>query len=187
MEFKEVGIFMDKRTYEILEDMAKTNNFGEEYIGHAYGVVSAAFSLCPRANIPSGVKRKLGDIHKTVKDLAAICCVTEQTLYNWFKPHGEHGAVEIDTGRLCVLIIGLSVLNGGEDIVSCAGGVAALCDRETLEGGEDAVRERLIASILDAMESKLRYADMEELLALATVLRDVELGHTAKEYAASKL
>lgn len=182
MEFKEVGIFMDKRTYEILEDMAKTNNFDEEYIDHAYDVVSAAFSLCPRANIPSGVKRKLGDIHKTKKGLAAKCCITEQTLYSWFKPHGAHGAVEIDTGRLCVLIIGLSVLNGGEDIVSCAASVAALCDRETLEGGEDAVRERLVASILDAMESKLRYADMEELLALAAVLRSREEALTRSPY-----
>lgn len=184
MDFKDAEIVIGKRPTSILSDMAKTIDLD---IGHAYSVVNRTFSACPRANIASGVKRKLKCIHKTVKDLAAICCVTEQTLSNWFKPHGKPGAVEIDTGRLCVLIIGLSVLNGGEDIVSCAGSVAALCDRETLEGGEDAVRERLVASILDAMESKLRYADMEELLALSAVLRDVELGHTAKEYAASKL
>lgn len=175
MDSKRLGHVMNKRPIGILSDMEKTIDFD---IGHVFSVVNGTFSACPRANIASGVKGKLKCIHKTVKDLAATCCVTEQTLSNWFKPHGKPGAVDIDSGRLCILIIGLSALNGGEDITSCAGSVAALCDRETLEGGEDAVRERLIASILEAMENKLRCADMEELLALAAVLRDVELGGT---------
>lgn len=173
MEFKDAEIVIGKRPISILSDMAETIDFD---IGHVYSVVNGTFSACPRANIASGVKRKLKCIHKTVKDLAAICRITEQTLSNWFKPHGKPGAVEIDTGRLCVLIIGLSALNGDEDIASCAGSVAALCGRETLEGGKDAVRERLVSSILEAMENKLRYADMEELLALSAVVRDAELG-----------
>lgn len=174
MEFKKAVIYMDKHVSSILDEMAKTIPFDVELIDYAYDVVSAVFSLAPRANIAIGVRRKLKDINGTIRSLAGMCCVSEQTLHNWLKPHGEPGAVDIDAGRLCILIIGLSALNGGEDIASCAGSVAALCDRGTLMGGEDAVRKRLVTSILGTVENKLRYADMEELLALAAVLRSRE-------------
>lgn len=61
-------------------------------------------------------------------------------------------------------------LGGRDSVASCAGSVAALCSRDTLEGGEDALRNALIERIITFTEYRLRAADTPTLNAIAALM-----------------
>lgn len=149
------------RNADVLREMAASDGFELETV---YRTVEAVFSTVPKASVAKGLTRKLEAIGGNAPKLAGACePLTRQTVHKWLKRDA------LGVTELCICILGLCRLSG-DSVASCAGSVAALCSRETLEGGEDALREALIERVMTFVEFRLREADTSTLKAIAALM-----------------
>lgn len=149
------------RNADVLREMAASDGLELETV---YRTVEAVFSTVPKASVAKGLTRKLEAIGGNAPKLAGACKpLTRQTVHKWL----ERDALGVT--ELCICILGLCRLSG-DSVASCAGSVAALCSRDTLEGGEDALRNALIERIMAFTEYRLRAADTPTLKAIAALM-----------------
>lgn len=150
------------RNADVLREMAESD--GLELL-EVYETVEAVFSTVPKASVTKGILRKLEGMGEKQEALAKACePLSKQTIHKWLKRDA------LGVNELCICILGLCRLSGRDCVVSCAGSVAALCSRDTLERGEDALREALIRRVVAFTELRLRAADTQTLRAIAALM-----------------
>lgn len=149
------------RNGSVLVEIARADGIDPEAV---YKTIEGVFATIPSALVVTGLNRKLEEIGRRTADLARACApITKPTIYKWMQGR------KLGVTELGICILGLCRLSG-ESAPSCAGSVAALCDRETLEGGEDATRRALIERIMKFTEIRLKAADTPTLNAIAALV-----------------
>ena len=150
------------RNADVLRNMAASDGLE---LGAIYDMVEAVFSTVPASNVSAGLTRKLEAMGKSKAALARACApITKPTINSWLSRE------RLGVTELSICILGLCRLSGNDSVASCAGSVAALCSRDTLEGGEDALRNALIERIMAFTEYRLRAADTQALNAIAALM-----------------
>lgn len=150
------------RNADVLRDMAASDGLE---LGAIYETVEAVFSTVPAASVSAGLTRKLEAMGKSKAALARACApITKPTINSWLSRE------RLGVTELCICILGLCRLSGRDCVASCAGSVAALCSLDTLERGEDALREALIKRVMAFTELRLRAADTQTLRAIAALM-----------------